>query len=274
MTDNVCTVIIENTKLQSGLAAEHGLCILVEHRGQNILLDTGASPLFLQNADLLDKNLDTVDAAVLSHGHYDHTGGLTAYLTGLDKPPPIYAHPAVFAPHYAVRNNVGVDIGAPFTREDLLHEGAEIVETLRWSEIGDGVFVTGQVRRTTDFEDTGGPFFHDEAGRVPDLLSDDMGLVLDFGDRLWVLAGCAHSGIINILTEVREHLPNREIELVAGGFHLVNATESRIEKTIVQLKRFGVKKVVAGHCTGPAALSALAREYRDGFTEMSSGLVF
>lgn len=272
MADTVLTILIENTTSHQTLVAEHGLSILVEHRGQRVLLDTGASPRYIENAQTLGVSLDGLDAIVLSHGHYDHTGGLLDYLSTNTNPPPIYAHPALCAPHYAVRKGGGVNIGPPFSCEHLAQCGVEFHETPDWGVVGDGVFVTGQVDRVTGYEDTGGPFYHDDAGRQPDALSDDMGLVIDFGERLWVIAGCAHSGIINILKVVGGRLPERKIDLVAGGFHLVNADSARIGRTIAALREFGVRRVAAGHCTGPQALAALAAEYRGDFIRLEAGL--
>ena len=117
--------------------------------------------------------------------------------------------------------------------------------------------MTGPVPRLTDFEDTGGPFFLDEACTRPDPLEDDQSVFLDTTEGTVVLLGCAHSGIINTLRYIRQLTDNHPIQAVIGGMHLVGASSHRIERTIEELKRIGVERLAPAHCTGMPATVAL-----------------
>ena len=120
-----------------------------------------------------------------------------------------------------------------------------------------GLSVTGPVPRSTDFEDTGGPFFLDEMCTQPDPLKDDQSVFFDTSKGTVVLLGCAHSGVINILQHIHRLTNTRPIHAVIGGMHLVNASPRRIERTIEELRKIGVERLAPAHCTGMPATVAL-----------------
>jgi 7,8-dihydropterin-6-yl-methyl-4-(beta-D-ribofuranosyl)aminobenzene 5'-phosphate synthase len=239
------------------MLAEHGLSYWIEHDGKRILFDSGQGAVLAGNAYKLNVPLHDLDALILSHGHYDHTGGVAEALKH-DRPVAVYAHPAAFAKKYA-RNNDGTAraIGMPYPSEKAIRATRnQLIPTTQPTVIFDGLTTTGPVPRLTDFEDTGGPFFLDEACTEPDPLEDDQSIFIDMAEGTIVLLGCAHSGVINTLRYIRQLTNNRPIHTVIGGMHLVGASSRRIERTIEELRQLGICRLAPAHCTGmPATVS-------------------
>jgi 7,8-dihydropterin-6-yl-methyl-4-(beta-D-ribofuranosyl)aminobenzene 5'-phosphate synthase len=198
------------------------------------------------------------DAVVLSHGHFDHTGGLSEVLKQ-SRAIAVYIHSAAFAAKFA-RNADGTarEIGMPVPAQRAIGERTERpVLTEQPTQVAEGLMVTGPVPRTTDFEDTGGPFFLDRDCRRPDALVDDQSLYFDTPQGTVVLLGCAHSGVINTLRYIQGLTAGRPIYAVLGGMHLVQAPAERVALTIGELDRLDVQLLAPAHCTGMAATAAL-----------------
>lgn len=251
------TTIVENTAGRPDLMGEHGLAVWIDTGRHKILLDTGQSDLVLTNAHKLGIRLEETDAIVLSHGHYDHTGGLGSVLP-LAKNAPVFLHPAALASKYArQKDDRSRAIGMPGASQlALSRHVAGSAATERPTEIVKNVFVTGAVPRTNDFETTGGPFYLDEACTQPDPLVDDQSLFFDSPEGLVVVLGCAHAGIVNVLQHIHR-ITGRPIHTVLGGTHLVGASEVRLGKTVEALRGLNVRRLGPAHCTGAAAMVRL-----------------
>jgi 7,8-dihydropterin-6-yl-methyl-4-(beta-D-ribofuranosyl)aminobenzene 5'-phosphate synthase len=252
------TVLVENTANGPGLLAEHGLAYWIEYDNHHVLLDSGQGGVLMGNACKLGIRLTEIEALVLSHGHYDHTGGVAEAL-GASQSVAIYAHPAAFAEKFA-RNNDGTtrEIGMPPSSDKAIRDSRNrLIAVNRPVALFSGLAATGPVPRSSDFEDTGGPFFLDETCTQPDLLEDDQSVFFGTSKGTVVLLGCAHSGVINTLHCIRQLTDNRPIRAVIGGMHLVNASPHRIERTIEELRRIGVEQLAPAHCTGMPATVAL-----------------
>ena len=252
------TVLVENAVYSPGLMAEHGLAYWIECDGQKVLFVTGQGGALVPNAIQLGTPLREVDAIVLSHGHYDHTGGLGDALRS-NRAVRVFAHPAALLPKVGLnRDGTGRDVGMPRpSQQALRRNGVEFVPTERPTAIAEGLWATGPIPRVTDFEDVGGKFFRDSACRDPDPLVDDQALFFDSADGIVVLLGCAHSGVINTLRYVQELSGGRPLCAVLGGMHLVHASPERLAAVIEGLRQCGVERLGPAHCTGAAATAAL-----------------
>jgi 7,8-dihydropterin-6-yl-methyl-4-(beta-D-ribofuranosyl)aminobenzene 5'-phosphate synthase len=252
------TVLVENTAHGPGLLAEHGLSYWIETNDRRILLDSGQGGVLAGNAYKLGIALGEIDALILSHGHYDHTGGVAEALK-TDRPVTVYAHPAAFTRKF-IRNNDGTarEIGMPYLSDKAIRDSRNrLIAITQPTTVLDGLTATGPVPRLTDFEDTGGPFFLDEACTRPDPLEDDQSVFFDTNEGTVALLGCAHSGVINTLRYIHQLTDNRPIRAVIGGMHLIGASPHRIERTVEELQRIGVKRLAPAHCTGMPATVAL-----------------
>jgi 7,8-dihydropterin-6-yl-methyl-4-(beta-D-ribofuranosyl)aminobenzene 5'-phosphate synthase len=254
-------VLVENTAGGRGLLGEHGVSFWIELGSRRILFDTGQGHVLSGNARRLGIPLERTDAVVLSHGHYDHTGGLGDVLQSAGRTR-VYAHPAAFTPKYA-RGLDGTirEIGSPWLDERKVREKAELVWTEGPTQIFEGLHLTGPVPRLTDFEDTGGPFFTDKDCTQPDELVDDQAAFLQTTVGTAVILGCAHAGIVNTLRYVQTLTDNRPIHTVIGGMHLLSASQDRMDQTMAELRRLDVQRLLPCHCTGPAAVARLWKEF-------------
>jgi len=269
------TVLSENTARGLGLLGEHGVAFWIEADGRRILFDTGQGMVLRQNAQTLGVPFQDAEMVVLSHGHFDHTGVLTDALDSAARPD-LYLHPAALEKKYhREKKPPHRSIGIPDLDEEGLRRRAG---TLTWTreptELVPGVHVTGEIPRRTDFEDTGGDFYLDEACTEADLLVDDQALYVETPAGLVVVLGCAHSGVVNTLEYVAELSAARPMLAVMGGMHLVRATNERLGATVAAFERFGVQKLGAAHCTGMRATAFLWSHLPEKCFECCVGTVF
>lgn len=263
-SDTVSITILVDNHSKEGFLEEHGLSLWVEADGQKILFDTAQSNAWYHNAKTLGIDPDTTDMLVLSHGHYDHTGGVPAILRN-GHPIHVYAHPGVVTPRYSIRDNMAAPIHMP--RESMRCLDKVKDGQMHWIytavNLTGRVGVTGPIPRETEFEDTGGPFYLDPEGHRPDSLEDDLSLWVKTDKGLVIVTGCCHSGLVNTMRYILELNPGLNIHAVIGGFHLVTAGRERLNLTIEALEYLGVKHVIPLHCTGDMAIDALINALGD-----------
>lgn len=266
-------VLVEDTAFGRGLLGEHGLAIWIELGSRRILFDTGQGAVLSPNARKLDVRLEQADALIVSHGHYDHIGGLGDVARRIPRAR-AYAHPDAFGPKFArTPNGRARHIGMPASIRQEVRESAELVWTTEPTEVVEGLFVTGPIPRVVDFEDTGGPFYTDVSCTQADSLLDDQAVFVDRPDGIMVILGCAHAGVINTLLYVRQLTGNRPIHTVVGGMHLRSADATRIGATVAEIRRLGVKRLAVGHCTGAAASAQLLNEFPERCIPCHAGTV-
>ena len=267
------TTLSENTAGMGDFLAEWGLSILVETDEVNVLLDTGTSISASYNADTLGIDLSKVDKIVLSHGHFDHTGGLRQVLRKMRKEVEIIAHPDIWQAKYARRQGQADRyIGIPFQRQELEWLGARFNLTKKPVKITDSIMTTGEVPMVTDYEEIEPSLFvKEDTGWQPDKVLDDQALIINTKEGLVVILGCAHRGIINTLYHAQQLTGVKPIHTVVGGAHLIGTPEERIWSTIAALKELGVQRLGLCHCTGLPATMVIAQEFGDIFFFNNAG---
>jgi len=281
------TTLCENTAIIGEFLAEWGVSTLIETDEVNILFDTGKSMVVPHNADVLGIDLGKIDKIVLSHAHYDHTGGLRRVLSRMKKEVEIIAHPDIWKAKYTWQSHEYNDTahfqrqgqtekygGIPFQRQELESLGAKFNLTTKPVRITDNIITTGEIPMTTRYEEVDPALFVKEADVwEPDMIPDDLALIINTELGLVVVLGCAHRGIINTLYHAQQLTGIKEINTVLGGSHLISASEERVWQTIAALKELDVQRLGLCHCTGLPATALLAQEFGDKFFFNSAGTV-
>jgi len=262
------TQLVENTAVGPGLLGEHGNSFLIEADGYCLLFDTGQGLTLRHNAGQLDVPVKSIESIVLSHGHYDHMGGLTEALD-MTGPVDLYLHPEALGSKF---NKHGRNIGAPVTDVTKLNSlTRQIIYTSKPTEITTGIHVTGEIPRKHKIEETGGPFYTDQKMNQHDLLVDDQALYIETYQGVVVLLGCGHSGVINTLEYVQMLTGGKPVRAVIGGMHLLNATEERLAFTADALQRFSIPYLAANHCTGLDAICNFKNHFPDSVHASNAG---
>jgi 7,8-dihydropterin-6-yl-methyl-4-(beta-D-ribofuranosyl)aminobenzene 5'-phosphate synthase len=257
------TTLVENTVAQSGkkLIGEHGLSFYIETQNNKILFDTGQNLAISNNAQVLGIDLSLIDTVILSHGHYDHTGGLKSLLE-CNRDFRLYAHPDVFGQKVKGAEDNFKYIGIPVDKHFLEEKGIDIKLDKNPAQICPGIMTTGEIPLENDFEGLESVFYiKNENGVVADTLADDQAVILDMDKGVTVLLGCSHRGVINTLTQVVRLTGKKRIHAILGGLHLGKASEAKLSNIMDHLRGFGLEKMGVGHCTGTRAFLALANEF-------------
>ena len=272
------TVLCENTAaVPLGITGEHGFAALIEKDGEKLLLDTGQGLSLLNNARALQINLAEVKRVVLSHGHYDHTGGLPQFLV-----PPrgveIIAHPDVFDTKHAEIDSpfgkVKIFIGMRFSRM-WLEKGLFSQFNLQkeFKEISPGIFYSGEVPRNTDFEHPDPRLLVERSGSFePDPLLDDISLLIETDKGPVILLGCAHAGTVNVMKHFAAKTGHEKFHAVIGGTHLgFLGDPNQLEKTMDAFDEYGVEMVAVSHCTGQESAARIYQRFGEKFAFAGAG---
>jgi len=264
--------------------AHHGLSLLLTaHVGdetRTLLFDAGPDgSTFLQNAAILGVDFGAIDAVALSHGHWDHGGGLLAAVEAIGQRRSAfncYLHPGMFAQRGSKRPD-----GSMFVFEllpdpaQLTKVGANVVVTREPQTVADVFTLSGEIPRVTPYE-VGLPGHvrrsSDERTWESDLLIMDERFVSVHvkGKGTMVFSACSHAGIVNVLKHARD-VSHARLYGAMGGLHLSGSTEAIIPDTVRDLKAFGLQLFAPGHCTGWRALTAMAREFGDELAPSAVG---
>jgi 7,8-dihydropterin-6-yl-methyl-4-(beta-D-ribofuranosyl)aminobenzene 5'-phosphate synthase len=258
------TILVENTARGAGILGEHGLAFWIDTGMHRVLFDTGQGMALLNNAQVLGVDLSQANAIVLSHGHFDHVGGLEAALAAAPGVP-LFLHPRAVEPKFTGTDPAAVRrVSIPFMEtESFRRGGRRVVATSEPCEVVPGVWATGEIPRTNDFEDTGGPFFLDAALTQPDPLLDDQAVYLPTPQGVIVICGCAHAGVVNTLHHIARLIGGAPVRALFGGLHLENASPRRLEETMRALRASPPRQMGLCHCTGLAAIRRLWAEFPD-----------
>ena len=268
------TVICDNCVFNHpGTIAEFGLSILLETDAGNYLLDTGQGKGVVNNSLVLGLDLKKIKGIIMSHHHYDHTGGLGPVLD-LKGAVDIYAHTDLFKESFSVREKKMRYIGVPYPRPLLETKGATFKFSNGFRQIEPGLWLTGEVPRRTDYElGEENLVVKSGEGFVKDDIPDDQSVVIETEKGLFIILGCCHSGIINTLNYILEKTGQHHIHAVIGGTHLGPVSDVQREKSIAALKSFDIERLGVCHCTGLKTAFRLASEFGDRFFFCNVGTV-
>jgi 7,8-dihydropterin-6-yl-methyl-4-(beta-D-ribofuranosyl)aminobenzene 5'-phosphate synthase len=256
-----------------GLHGEHGLSMYIETGSARILFDAGQTDAFIENARQLGVELGRVDAVFLSHGHYDHSGGIAAlYASMVPARPPLYAGPGYSIPKFARNDSVLTANGIPDSARPPVSPPA--IELSSRKEIVPGIHALPHVERADG--SVPAPRFRlvENGAERLDGFDDEVSLVFDEPDGLVVVTGCAHRGIVNIVEAAIKAIPGKPVAAVVGGFHLVDAPEDTIAAVADAMERIGPVRILCGHCTGPRAYAALYARLPGRVSWLSCGQEF
>ena len=265
------TVLIENTAPE-GLTAEWGLSLFIEFQNKKYLLDAGSSAAFAENAKALGIALEDVDAAVLSHAHFDHSGGLDTFCA-VNHLAPVYirkeAAENCYSWHRRLPKYIGVQKGVLNRHKDrfVRVDGDAVID----------VGVTLVPHRAQDLKARGKAaqmYIRKGFWLVPDEFRHEQSLVVETENGLLVFNSCSHSGVDSILDEVGQAFPGKPIRAMVGGFHLVRTPPREVHLLAQRLKKLGVPELYTGHCTGEPALEILEAELPGNVHRMETGMQF
>jgi 7,8-dihydropterin-6-yl-methyl-4-(beta-D-ribofuranosyl)aminobenzene 5'-phosphate synthase len=263
------TIICENTVGRRVGLGEHGFSAFIEMNEEKYLFDTGAGHSVVENSLELNKDLRMVKKIFLSHGHFDHTGGLPEVLKLTGKVD-VHAHPSLFIDriHLIKENEKEIKkfVGLPYKKKYLESLGANFIFNTNFIEVEKGLFLSGEVPRKTPFEKPDPMLFAEIDGKTSqDVFSDDQSLILDSERGFILILGCAHSGMINIINYVTERTGKDKFYAILGGTHLDFLTSEQLEESIQTLKKMKIQKIGVCHCTGMRAAFRLQQEFGDRF---------
>jgi len=300
LIDNRADRIVSSTEvvrrfIEKPLIAEHGFSVLIDLKSANtrVLWDAGLSAnAALENMMSLEIDPSTIDKIVISHGHNDHTSGVTNVLKAMDLNPkpkeweraasseelrertrasriPLITHPGTFRERWNFPEDGKIYGPAPVPPQDEWRAlGAEIILSEDPYQLGPGCWTTGGVPRLS-FEESGRSStmkYREGDTFYPDDIAEDQAIIINVKDKgLVVVSGCAHSGIVNTVNYAREISGINEIYAILGGFHLARSPEEEIQQTIDVIKGFKPTMIVPSHCTGFKALCQFATQMPDEF---------
>lgn len=272
------TVVVDNsvpTSAKSPFLGEHGLSLLLETGTKKILVDAGQSGAVVHNLSLLGFHPGELDAIAISHGHYDHTGGLPHVLRHRRKPVSVYAHSGIFDKRYSVAGDSRSYIGVPFAKEDADMLGAEWILTDEPLEISPGLWFSGSMPRVTSFEQGDTRLVMPDAHGCDcqDLIRDDTVLYYSGEQGLVVIGGCTHSGLVNAVKYGFELTGQAKLAGWIGGTHLGPVSREQQNLTLSTLEKYSPNFIAANHCTGFDMMAELKARFGKKFIPAFVGTV-
>lgn len=264
------TVLVDNIK-SGDIKGEWGLSIYIENNGKNILLDVGASPLFLKNAKALGLSVGDVDAAVLSHAHYDHADGMRAFFEENQKAK-FYLRESAGENCYFKKFFIKKYIGIP--KKILSDYENRFVFLSGDFELFDGVYLIPH--KTSGLDSIGkreNMYRKEKDGWKPDDFSHEQSLVIETEKGLVIFNSCSHGGAVNIINEVSRTFPDKTVFALIGGFHLFNKPSREVREVGKRIAETGIQYVCTGHCTKEKAFAVLKEELGERLHQLKVGMV-
>lgn len=274
------TTIVENhPNMVLGISGEHGLSMKVEYKGRTLLFDTGQTGIFLDNADKMNVDLSGISDIILSHGHYDHTGGLKCYLEKNNEKN-IYVGKSFFDKKFK-KNPDGSIVynGNPFLSMDteeyvepanisIIKKSNSTVQMIDSAiyKLDEGMWLVRDFEMTNGFEKLDNRFFIGRNSEYYlDRFQDELVLCLETSKGMVIIAGCSHVGIINIVHNIRERFNGIPIRGIIGGIHLIYAEEERLNRTLEELEKLNLEFLAVSHCTGDGNIEKIRNVFGNRF---------
>ncbi len=251
--------LMENKTDGPGCVAEHGLSVYIEAKGRKLLFDAGPSERFVENAKHLGVDLKQVDAVIISHGHYDHTGGVPAFCE-INRSAPVYIHKNAFYETYGLENGEWEKetCGIRWTEEQKEAVESRLVRTDGVTRLSEEILISGTIPEIRGYEPTETFYRRLENGRYePDPMDHEQILVIREPEGLYVFSGCSHRGVVPAVRYARELFGGERIAALIAGMHLYSAEKAMREKVIAQILSEEMDLVVPVHCTGIDAICDL-----------------
>lgn len=267
----------ENKTTCEGIVAEHGLAVFIDAGDTRILFDCGASDLFAHNAEVLGVDLRDVDHVVISHGHYDHTGGVPAFCR-INKKAPVHLHENAFRSSFALIDGEpdGIISGIRWSEDELSQVKDRIAFTKGPVALGENVKITGTVPLEPGFEPTERFYYEDAEGVLrEDDMSHEQCLVVRQPEGLYIFSGCSHRGAVAALRAGKNMFPGEPVALFVAGMHLYSASAEERSRCVRAIAAEGAGvKIMPVHCTGFEALCLLKRQLGDACIIAGAGDVY
>ena len=263
------TVLMDNTAGE-GLACEWGLSVYIEYKGKKYLLDSGSTSKFVENAEKLGVSLAEVDTAVLSHAHYDHSGGYAEFFR-LNRSAPLWVSAACQPECYFKLGPIRRYIGIPKT---LLTDYAQRIRMAEgFCTLEEGVWLVPHIGGGLEQIGKKAHLYRRDAGRLrPDDFRHEQSLVFDTEQGLVVLNSCTHGGLQSILADIGHFLPGKRIYMTVGGLHLSKYSDSEVRRIAGVIRGLDIDRILTGHCTGERAFELLRQELGDRVQQTDAGL--
>ncbi len=277
------TVVVENTVgmpflpgVTPGMLGEHGFALLIDTPQGRWLYDTGRGKSLVPNLATLGVDPDSIAGVILSHGHQDHTSGLLPLLKARTCALPVYGHPDIFQEKYMLGQDQKMKrIGLQYSGDELRDAGGVFSLAKGPTRINASITITGAIPRKNPREAIKDTFFvRKDDDFVIDTIEDDQALVLDSGNGLHIITGCAHAGLINTYNYVKALNQGKEVLSVIGGLHLAGCDEPRWEDVVALFRKTDIRTIAACHCTGFYEMARLAMEFPKQFFHLTAGTIF
>lgn len=270
-------LVEDSTNLSNpNLIAKHGLSFFLESKIMNviskIIMDVGPAPdIALRNAERLGLDIRKSDSIFITHGHYDHVGALSAFLKFIDRPIPVISHPDIIDQKIAFRPRL-ISIGMDSKQFEMWSD--HFIFNLKPFEISKGVMTSGEIMRSTDFEDVKGFWKIKNNLFTKDNLFEEQSLVINIRNKgLIILIGCGHPGVINIIRHIQKITEIKKIHAVIGGMHLLKADRNKILKVIKELLTLDFDFVHPCHCTGTKAINLFMNSFEERCIPIQTGSI-
>lgn len=262
--------ILMDNIAQGELLLEWGFSAYIEYRGKRYLLDTGSTDKYLENAEKLGVKLSEADCAVLSHAHYDHSGGCRTFFS-LNDHAKLYLSAACGEDCFFKLGPIRKYIGVP---RGMLTDCADRLETVAgFRQLDEGVWLVPHLENGLDAIGKKAHLYRREGRRLqPDDFCHELSLVFDTDKGLVVFNSCSHGGLANILRDLEHYLPGKSIYMTVGGLHLSKYSDADVRETARTIRLLGITRIVTGHCTGDRAFKILREELGDKVEQTRVGM--